>query len=134
MAYFWINIGIHFAITLALLLLLFYTVRMSMYRKWKKGFLFLAPTLVAIILLIQVSAFSIPRLLDFSDVLRSTYRVTTGRVERVSDFKNYIVIDGKEYYVNPFDMDIKEGDRITVKYTKYAHYSAEIEVLKDTVE
>ena len=78
--------------------------------------------------------FSIPRLLDTSTVLRSSYRMHSGTIESVSSFKDHVVIDGTKYYVNPFSFDLKEGDEVTVKYTPYAHYAYSLELQEDELE
>ena len=133
MSYFWFNLGGHLLISLILLIVLLWAYKNTQQNRWRKGFLFLLPVVIAIILLIQLSVFSIPRLLDTTTVLRSSYRMHSGKIESVSSLKDHVVIDGTTYYVNPFSFELQEGDEVTVKYTPYAHYAYSLE-LADTDE
>ena len=133
MSYFWFNLGGHLLISLILLIVLIWAYKNTQQNRWRKGFLFLLPVVIVIILLLQLSFFSIPRLLDTTTVLRSSYRMHSGTIESVSSMKDHIVIDGTTYYVNPFSFELHEGDEVTVKYTPYAHYAYSLE-LADTDE
>lgn len=134
MSYFWVNLGGHLLISLILLIVFLWSYQNTQQNRWKKGFLYVLPTVLAVILLIQLAVFSIPRLLDTSTVLRSSYRMHSGTIESVSSFKDHVVIDGTKYYVNPFSFDLKEGDEVTVKYTPYAHYAYSLELQEDELE
>ena len=128
MSYFWFNLGGHLLISLILLIVLLWAYRNTQQNRWKKGFLFVLPAVIAVILLIQLSLFSIPRLLDTTTVLRSSYRMHSGKIESINNFKNHVVIDGTTYYVNPFSFELNVGDEVTVKYTPYAHYAYSLEL------
>ncbi|MBQ0011976.1 MAG: hypothetical protein KBT07_04655 [Clostridiales bacterium] len=132
MSYFWVNLGAHLLISLFLLLFFLWCVKNNQRNRWKKGFLFLLPFVTMIILLVQVGVLVVPRILDTTTVLRSTYRIADGEIEDVSRLKNYIVIDDETYYVNPFDFSFEVGDEVTVKYTPYAHYAYSLEAVKES--
>lgn len=132
MSYFWVNLSAHLLVSFLLLLLFLWCVKNNQHNRWKKGFLFLAPFVVMVILLFQLSIYVVPRILDTTTVLRSTFRITDGTIEDVNSMKNSIVIDGDTYYVNPFSFEYEVGDEVTVKYTPYARYAYELEIVKDT--
>ena len=136
MSYFWANLGAHFFISLILLIIFLWSIKNTQHNRWKRGIFYLLPVVLVIILLVQLALFSIPRLLDTTTVLRSSYRMKSGTIESVSSLKNHVVIDGTTYYVNPFSFELKKGDEVTVKYTPYAHYaySIEIEEAEETEE
>lgn len=81
-----------------------------------------------VVLLVQLWLFSVPRVLDTTTVLRSTYKVKSGTIEKVSYFKDHIEIDGEYYYVNPFEFELEEGEDVVIKYTPYAHYAYSVKV------
>ena len=133
MSYFWTNLGTHLLVSLILLIIFLTCVKNNQKNRWKKGFLFFLPFVCMIILLVQLAIFSIPRILDTTTVLLSTYRMGSGKIEAVNDLKNIVVIDGETYYVNPFSFELKEGDEVNIKYTPYAHYAYSVE-LKEKLE
>ena len=122
MSYYWANLGLH------LLISLLWAVKNNQKNRWKRGFLFLLPPVLSIILLIQLALFSIPRVLDSTTVLRSAYKMESGKIERISSLKDRVVVDGKNYYVNPFSFDLKKGDQVIIRYTPYAHYAYSMEL------
>ena len=134
MSYFWANLGAHLLISLILLLILLWAVKNTQHSRWKKGFLYLLPVVLVILLLLQMAVFSIPRLLDTTTVLRSTYHIRNGKIESINSFGNHVVIDGRIYYVNPFSFDMKVGDEVTVKYTPYAHYAYSLEIYESDIQ
>lgn len=127
MSYYWTNLAAHLLVSLILLIIFLAAVKGSQEYRWKKGFLFLLPSVLMIVLLIQLSVFSIPRVLDSTTVLRSTYRMESGKIESISQFNNTVVINGITYYVNPFDFELEVGDEVSIKYTPYAHYAYSLE-------
>lgn len=127
MSYFWTNLAAHLMVSLLLLILFLASVKNNQESRWKRGFFYLMPFVLMIILLVQVCVFSVPRILDSTTVLRSTFRMGTGTIESVSSLKDHVVIDGKQYYVNPFDFELEVGDRVNIRYTPYAHYAYTLE-------
>lgn len=131
MSYFWANLAGHLLISLILLIIFLWTVKNTQHNRWKHGYLIFAQVVLVIILLVQMALCSIPRLLDTTTVLRSSYRMSSGTIESVSSFKDRVVIDGTSYYINPFSFELKVGDEVTVKYTPYAHYAYSLELEED---
>lgn len=127
MSYFWTNLAAHLMVSLLLLILFLASVKNNQESRWKRGFFYLMPFVLMIILLVQVSVFSVPRILDSTTVLRSTFRMGTGTIESVSSLKDHVVIDGKQYYVNPFEFELEVGDRVNIRYTPYARYAYTLE-------
>ncbi len=134
MSYFWANLGGHLFVSLILLIVFLWSVKNTQHNRWKRGFLFLLPVVLMLILLIQLANFSIPRLLDTTTVLRSSYRMKSGTIESVSSMKDKVKIDGTTYYVNPFSFEREVGDEVTVKYTPYAKYAYSIELVETEKE
>ncbi|MBO4688401.1 MAG: hypothetical protein J5636_07790 [Clostridiales bacterium] len=134
MSYFWANLAGHLLVSLIILLILLWSVRSTQHNRWKKGFLFLLPVVITIVLLVQLALFSIPRVLDTTTVLRSTYHIKSGKIESIGSLGTTIVIDGTIYYVNPFSFDMEIGDEVTVKYTPYAHYAYSLELFESETE
>lgn len=131
MQYFWINLGLHLLISLLLLIVFLWAIKRNRQHRWPKGFLFLLPTVLMILLLLQVVLFAVPRILDTTTVLRSTYRIESGKVEKIGILKHTIDVGGETYYVNPFEFNIKEGSDVIIKYTPYARYAYSIEPKAD---
>ena len=131
MSYFWANLAGHLLITPILLIVFLWAVKNTRQNRWKHGYLIFLQVALLIVLLVQMGLCSIPRLLDTTTVLRSSYRMSSGKIESVSQFKDRIVIDGTSYYINPFSFELKVGDEVTVKYTPYAHYAYSLELEED---
>ena len=127
MSYFWANLGAHLLVSFLLLLILLWAVKNTQHNRWKKGFLFLLPVVLTIVLLVQMALCSIPRVLDTTTILRSTFRMKSGTIESIGSLGNTVVIDGTTFYVNPFSFDMEVGDEVMVKYTPYAHYAYSLE-------
>ena len=127
MQYFWINLGLHLLISLLLLIVFLWAVKRNHQHRWPKGFLFLLPTVLMILLLLQVVFFAVPRILDTTTVLRATYRVETGKVEKIGILKHNIEVNGITYYVDPLHFDIAVGTDVIIKCTPYAIYAYSIE-------
>ena len=123
LSYFWVNLGAHLLISLLLLIVFLWATKNTRQNRWRHGFLFLLPVVLMVVLLVQLWLFSVPRVLDTTTVLRSTYKVKSGTIEKVSYFKDHIEIDGEYYYVNPFEFELEEGEDVVIKYTPYAHYA-----------
>ena len=134
MSYFWGNLGVHLLISLLLLIVFLWATKNTQHNRWRHGFLFLMPVVLMVILLVQLAVFSIPRVLDTTTVLRSTFKPERGTIEKVSYFKDHITINGVIYYVNPFEFELEKGDEVMVKYTPYAHYAYSIQKAEELDE
>lgn len=124
MVYFFINLLLHGAVSLILLLVFFRALRVNYERKNKRGISYLLPVLLTAILLAQVIGFTVPRLLDSVYVLKSNYRTVSGEVESIGFLNNTMRIDGKDYFYNPLSSTNKplEGDYLEISYTRYSRF------------
>ena len=134
MSYFWANLGAHLLVSLIILLILLWAVKNTQQNRWKKGFLFITPVVLMVILFVQMAIFSIPRVLDTTTVLRSTYHIRTGQIDKIGALGTTIVIDGTTYYVNPFSFDMEVGDEVTVKKVVYKKNMMILEAANPEVE
>lgn len=124
MVYFFVNLMLHGAISLMLLLILFRALRVNYERKNKKGLSYLLPVILTVILLIQVIGFTIPRLLDSVYVMKGSYQTVIGEVESIGFLNNTMRIDGKDYFYNPLSSTNKplEGDYLEISYARYSGF------------
>lgn len=124
MVYFFINLMLHGAVTLALLLVFFRVLRVNHERKNKKGLSYLLPVLLTVILLAQAISFTIPRLLDSVYVIKGSYRTVIGEVESIGFLNNTMQIDGKDYFYNPLSSKNtpREGDYLEISYARYSGF------------
>jgi hypothetical protein len=122
--YFFINLLLHGAVSLTLLLFFFRALRVNYERKNKRGISYLLPVLLTAILLAQVIGFTVPRLLDSVYVMKNNYRTVSGEVESIGVFNNTMRIDGKDYFYNPLSSTNKplEGDYLEISYTRYSRF------------
>lgn len=127
--YYFINLSLHFLISLTLMLILLHYVKKNQLRKNKRGISFLLPSLLAVIFLVQVMTFTVPRILDSVNIVKADYRTVTGQVESVRFLNHALVIDGKTYYYNPLIYKPKVGDELKISFTPKAGYIADLEPL-----
>lgn len=124
MVYFFINLMLHGAVSLALLLVFLRSLRINYERKNKKGLSYLLPFVLTVILLAQVISFTIPRLLDSVYVIKGSYQTVSGEVESIGFLNNTMRIDGKNYFYNPLSSTNKplEGDYLEISYARYSGF------------
>ncbi len=127
MLYFFLNLAGHALITTALVLFLIRRLRVNQERRNKRGILYLLPALLTALILLQAISFTIPRLLDTSDVIRGLYASKTGTVEKIDFLNNAMTLDGERYFYNPMLHKPQVGDRLTVTCTGYSNYIAEMD-------
>ena len=126
MRYFLLNLALHLLITLLLLVLVCITVQRNRGRKTKHVVSYFFPVAFTFLFLAWNIVFTIPRLRDISGVLNDNYYTQTGEVEKISAFKDWFVIDGVTYYMNPKRNDLEEGDVIRIRHTRYSRYTIQI--------
>ena len=131
MVYFFINFTIHGLISLLLLMLLISTFRVNQQRKNKHGLRFFVPFIVALILLAQLSIFTLPRILDTTDVIRSEYSVIQGSVERIGYFNNTLTVDGETYYYNPMVYKPHVDDELRFLVTSYSGFVFDMHIISE---
>ena len=125
--YYFINLSLHFLISLTLMLIFLHFAKKNQLRKNKRGISFLLPSLLAVIFLVQVMTFTVPRILDSVNVVKADYRTVTGQVESVRFLNHALVINGKTFYYNPLIYKPKVGDELKISYTPRAGYIADLE-------
>lgn len=127
MLYFFINLAGHALITLVLVLILIRRLRINHERRNRHGFLYLLPVFLTVLILFQAVSFTIPRLLDTTDILRGFYESKTGTVEKIDFLNNAMTIDGERYFYNPLIHKPQVGDQLVITYTDYSGYISDME-------
>lgn len=126
MRYFLLNLAIILSISIVLIILVCITSQRNKNRKTKHVVSYFLPVILALICLIWSVNLTVPRLRDITGVINDNYYTNTGKVEFVSVFKNYFIMDGVTYYMNPRRNDIEEGDIIRVRHTRYSRYTVQV--------
>ena len=126
MNYFFANLATHGLLCIFLIVLMVIFTNRNFKRKTKHALTYFLPVLLLIIIGFDVFRYLAPRLFDINNVLGNVTYTYTGKVESVSAFKNYFVIDGKTYYINPMRGDVEVGSTIRIKYTPTSNYVIKI--------
>jgi hypothetical protein len=125
MRYYIANLILHFAITAIFVVLTCVFAARNRKHKTKHVFTYFFPILFAIVALVDIILYTAPRMLDINGVVNNNYYYNSGTVEKIGFMKNYFVIDGKYYYLNPMRNTLSEGDTIRVKHTQYSSYTVD---------
>ncbi|NLT12208.1 MAG: hypothetical protein GXY06_07350 [Clostridiaceae bacterium] len=126
MIYFFINLIFHSTISLMLFFVLRHFFVINQQRRNKRWISYFAPVAFSLILLLQATMVTIPRLLASAEVIRNDFSIQSGVVEEVGFLNNKLEIDGKTYYFNPMIYKPKAGDVILYKSTTRARYIVEM--------
>lgn len=127
MLYFFINLAGHVLITFALIMILIRRLRINQERRNRRGILYLLPVLLTVLVLFQAISFTIPRLLDTTDIIRGLYESKTGTVEKIDYLNNAMTLDGERYFYNPMVHKPQIGDRLAITYTDYSGYISDMD-------
>ena len=96
-------------------------------------FMYFMPVILAVLSIVYIIFIIFPRSMDISTVVTNTgYKNTTGVVNKVSPFRNYIVVDGVRYYTNPQRNKVNEGDNVKFKSTSNSNYVINLSQVKDS--
>jgi hypothetical protein len=125
MRYYIANLILHFAITAIFVVLTCVFAARNRKHKTKHVITYFFPILFAIVALVDIILYTAPRMLDINGVVNNNYYYNSGTVEKIGFMKNYFVIDGKYYYLNPMRNTLSEGDTIRVKHTQYSSYTVD---------
>lgn len=125
MRYYIANLILHFAITAIFVVLTCIFAARNRKHKTKHVITYFFPILFAIVALVDIILYTAPRMLDINGVVNNNYYYNSGTVEKIGFMKNYFVIDGKYYYLNPMRNTLSEGDTIRVKHTQYSSYTVD---------
>ena len=125
MRYYIANLILHFAITAIFVVLTCVVAARNRKHKTKQVVSYFFPILFAVVALVDIVLYTAPRMLDINGVVNNNYYYNSGKVEKIGFMKNYFVIDGKYYYLNPMHNTLSEGDIIRVKHTQYSSYTVD---------
>ena len=95
----------------------------SVEKKTKHVVTYFFPIVFALVAVLDIVFCAAPRLLDINCLINSNYYYNTGTVDKIGFLKNYFVIDGTYYYVNPLHNNLNEGDTVRVKHTQYSGFT-----------
>lgn len=131
MRYFIANMAFHGVITIIFIILTCIFAARNRKHKTKHVFTYFFPIVFALVALVDIVVYIAPRLLDINCLTSNNYYYDTGTVENIGFLKNYFVIDGNYYYVNPLRNTLSEGDNVRVKHTQYSSYTVEWTLISD---
>lgn len=131
MRYFIANLALHGVITIIFIVLACIFATRNRKHKTKHVFTYFFPIVFALVAVVDIVVYIAPRLLDINCLTSNNYYYDTGTVENIGFLKNYFVIDGKYYYLNPLRNTLVEGDTVRVKHTQYSSYTVEWTLITD---
>ena len=126
MRYFFVNLAVHLIVTVVFAVLTCIFAGRNKRKKKKHVITYFFPILFALIAIIDIALYTAPRLMDINSMINSNYFYTTGQVEEIGYMKNYFVIDGDYYYMNPLHNTLSKGDVVRVEHTPYSLFTVEI--------
>ena len=132
MRYFIANLTLHFFITAFFVVLTCIFAGRNRKHKTKHIVSYFFPIAFALIAVVDIVLYTAPRLLDINNVVNNNYFYNTGTVEKIGFLKNYYVINGQYYYLNPLRNTLNEGDTVRVKHTQYSSYTVDWTIVTGT--
>ncbi len=132
MRYFIVNMALHLVITGILVMLTCIAAGRNRRKKTKHAVLYFFPIVFALAAIIYIVHYTAPRLMDINSMINGNYYYDTGTVEKIGFVKNYFVIDGQHYFLNPLHNSLQEGDTVRVKHTPYSSFTVEITKIEET--
>ncbi len=100
-------------------------------KKTKHIVTYFLPIAFAIVAIVDIVLYTAPRLMDVNSLINNNFYYNTGAVEQIGFMKNYFVIDGNYYYINPLRNQLTEGDVVRVKHTPYSRFTVEITTITE---
>ena len=132
MRYYIANLAFHFVITAVFVVLTCIFAARNRKHKTKHIVTYFFPIAFAIIALVDIIVYTAPRMLDINGVVNNNYFYNTGTVEKIGFLKNYYVINGQYYFLNPLRNTLNEGDTVRVKHTQYSSYTVDWTIVSGT--
>ena len=132
MRYFFVNLAVHLIVTVVFAVLTCIFAGRNKRKKTKHVITYFFPILFALIAIIDIAIYTAPRLMDINSMINSNYYYTSGTVENIGFMKNYFVLDGDYYYMNPLRNTLSEGDTVRVKHTPNSMFTIEVTKLTDS--
>ena len=124
--------ALHLVITGILVMLTCIAAGRNRRKKTKHAVLYFFPIVFALAAIIYIVHYTAPRLMDINSMINGNYYYDTGTVEKIGFVKNYFVIDGQHYFLNPLHNSLQEGDTVRVKHTPYSLFTVDISTVEDT--
>ncbi len=134
MRYFIVNLAVHLAVTILFVVLTCVRAGYNRRKKTRHIISYFFPIAFALIAIVDIVLYTAPRLMDINSLINSNYYYNTGAVEDISFMRNYFVIDGDYYYINPLRNKLTEGDVVRVKHTPYSRFTVDIMTISDAVD
>ena len=134
MRYFIVNLAVHLAVTILFVVLTCVRAGYNRRKKTRHIVSYFFPIAFALIAIVDIVLYTAPRLMDINSLINSNYYYNTGAVEDISFMRNYFVIDGDYYYINPLRNKLTEGDVVRVKHTPYSRFTVDIMTISDAVD
>ena len=100
-------------------------------KKTKHVLSYFFPIAFALVAIIDISLYTAPRLMDVNSMINNNFFYTTGSVDSIGFMRNFFVIDGKYYYLNPIHNTLKENDVVRVAHTPYSSFTVDITKITD---
>jgi len=101
-------------------------------KKTKYAISYFFPIVFALAAITYIVLYTAPRLMDINSMINGNYYYNTGTVEKIGFMKNYFVIDGQHYFLNPIHNSLQEGETVRVKHTPYSSFTVEIKKIEET--
>ena len=131
MRYFIVNLAVHLLVTILFVVLTCISAGYNRRRKTKHVVTYFFPIAFALVAIVDIVLYTAPRLMDINSLINNNYYYHTGAVENIGFMKNYFVIDGDYYYINPLRNKLTEGDVVRVKHTPYSRFTVEITTITE---
>ena len=122
MRYFIVNLAVHLMITAMFSVLTCVFAGRNRRKKTKHVLSYFFPIAFALVAIIDISLYTAPRLMDVNSMINNNFFYTTGSVDSIGIMRNYFVIDGKYYYLNPIHNTLKVNDVVRVAHTPYSSF------------
>lgn len=133
MRYFIVNLAVHLMITAMFSVLTCVFAGRNRRKKTKHVLSYFFPIAFALVAIIDISLHTAPRLMDVNSMINNNFFYTTGSVDSIGVMRNYFVIDGKYYYLNPIHNTLKVNDVVRVAHTPYSSFTVDITKTTDNV-
>jgi len=132
MKYYFVNLAAHILVTAVFVVLTCLFAGRNRRKKTKHIVTYFFPIAFALIAIVDIVLYTAPRMMDINSMINSNYFYTSGTVEDIGFMKNYFVLDGDYYYMNPLRNTLAEGDVVRVKHTPNSFFTIEVTKLSNT--
>lgn len=134
MRYFIVNLAVHLLVTILFVVLTCIRAGYNRKKKTKHVVTYFFPIAFSLVAIVDIVLYTAPRLMDINSLINNNYFYHTGAVEDIGFMKNYFVIDGDYYYINPLRNKLTEGDVVRVKHTPYSLFTVDITTITEAEE